>query len=50
MNMKQNWLEFARMLAEGARAKLAEDRRQREAKRTQMTSRRPHSGATAPPQ
>jgi len=48
MNMKQNWLEFARLLAKGARAKLAEDRRQLEAKRIEMSSGQPHSGATAP--
>lgn len=32
--MKRDWIEFARQLAEGARAKLAEDRRRIVAKRT----------------
>jgi len=48
MNMKRNWLEFARMLAEGARAKLAEDRRRLEAIQVQMTSRQAHSDAPVP--
>jgi len=48
MNMTRNWLEVARMLAEGARAKLAEDRRRLEAMQTQMASRQAHSGASSP--
>ena len=48
MNMKRDWLEFARRLAEGARAKLAEDRqRLDEAKAPRVKSREPHSSAPA---
>jgi hypothetical protein len=39
MNMKRDWLEFARRLAEGARAKLAEDRQRLEAKAPRVKSR-----------
>jgi len=38
MTMKRNWLEFARKLAEGARAKVAEDRRRLEAKQVRTAS------------
>ena len=47
MNMKRDWLEFARRLAEGARAKLAEDRQRLETKAPRVKSREPHSGAPA---
>lgn len=47
MNMKRDWLEFARKLAAGARAKLAEDRRHLETKRTQKPPRQPHSNRPA---
>ena len=47
MNMKRDWLEFARRLAEGARAKLAEDRQRLEAKAPRVKSREPHSGGPA---
>ena len=47
MNMKRDWLEFARRLAEGARAKLAEDRQRLEAKAPRVKSREPHSSAPA---
>ena len=43
MSMKRDWLEFARRLAAGARAKLAEDRRLLETKRTSASSSKPHS-------
>jgi hypothetical protein len=47
MNMKQDWLEFARRLAEGARAKLAEDSQRLAAKATHMTPHRPDSSTPA---
>jgi hypothetical protein len=47
MNMKRDWLEFARRLAEGARTKLAEDRQRLAAKATHTTPLRPHSSAPA---
>jgi hypothetical protein len=47
MNMKRDWLEFARRLAEGARAKLAEDRQRLEAKAPHVKSPEPHSSTPA---
>jgi len=35
--MKRDWLEFARTLADGARAKLEEDRRRLEATRSKKS-------------
>ena len=47
MNMKRDWLEFARKLAAGARAKLAEDRRRLELKQTSVSPGKPHPGTPA---
>jgi hypothetical protein len=47
MNVKRDWLEFARRLSEGARAKLAEDRQRLQAGATYMRPSRPHSSAPA---
>ena len=44
-NMKRDWLEFAQTLAEGARAKPAEDRRRLEAEQLQKASHQPRSVA-----
>lgn len=41
MKMKRDWLEFARKLATGARAKLAEDRRYLDSKQTSASSAKP---------
>jgi hypothetical protein len=45
--MKRDLLEFARRLAEGARAKLAEDRRRLEDETTRTTLPRPNSTSPA---
>ena len=44
MKVKRDWLEFARKLAAGARAKLAEDRRYLDSKQTSASSAKPHPG------
>lgn len=48
MDMKRDWPEFARKLAEGARAKLTEDRQRQEATETQPNSRLCHADAPVP--
>ena len=47
MSMKRDWLEFARRLAAGARAKLAEDRRRLALKQASAGPDKPHLGAPA---
>jgi hypothetical protein len=47
MDMKRDWLEFARRLAAGARAKLAEDRRRVDANQTGVSPQKPQSGTPA---
>jgi hypothetical protein len=47
MDMKRDWLEFALRLAEGARTKLAEDRRRLESKQTSVSPGKPHPGTPA---